>query len=143
MPPRLPRPFPSTRIALLSGLAALAPCASAQLAWDTTEISAASPAPNRESELSFSFQNTGRSPLQIESVTHSCNCLRTQLSKHALAPGESGKLTAWVRTVGTPTERTVRLLVTTVQDPLHPVSLKIRLSPAASASVEPAVLWWP
>ncbi len=40
----------------------------------------------------FSFKNTGGSPLVIERVKTSCGCTNTNLSKKELKPGEQGTL---------------------------------------------------
>ena len=42
----------------------------------------------------FTFTNTGQSPLRIEAVKAACGCTATDYSKQAIAPGEKGFVTA-------------------------------------------------
>ena len=45
-------------------------------------------------EHTFTFTNTGQSPLRIEAVKAACGCTATESSKQEIAPGEKGFVTA-------------------------------------------------
>jgi hypothetical protein len=45
-------------------------------------------------ETTFTFKNTGSSPVRIRKVQSSCGCTTTKLDKRDFAPGETGELKA-------------------------------------------------
>ena len=129
------------RAALLAlTIAGLNSLGDADLIWETKELEASAPLAGAETTLTFTYQNPGPTPVQIESVQASCGCLATQLSKTRVAHGERGTLTARLRTVGISLPRLVRIEIRTSENPLHPTRLQIRLRPPAT--LEPAFLLW-
>ncbi len=129
---------------LIAILGITLPCLSrAELIWKTPILEIESPAQGAQKQIPFYFQNLGPETIRIDAVDSSCNCLRTDLSKRIIGPGESGTLTATVRTIGEPTNRTVRLEITTSDAPTRKHTLKLRLLATSLASLEPALLWWP
>lgn len=50
----------------------------------------------------FEFKNTGKEPVNIESVHASCGCTTPSYSKEPILPGKSGTIKASYNTVGRP-----------------------------------------
>jgi hypothetical protein len=84
------------------------------------------------STFSYSFKNTGKSPLLIESAIVTCNCTKVDYPKNPVAPGEIGVISVTFDTKGKYEyqDRTISIKANTKK----PVKLrfKIYVIPAAS-----------
>lgn len=63
-------------------------------------------------EHEFAFTNTGKEPINIESVHASCGCTTPSYSKEPILPGKTGKIKASYNTVGRPNAFTKTITVT-------------------------------
>jgi Protein of unknown function (DUF1573). len=63
-------------------------------------------------EHEFVFTNTGKEPINIESVHASCGCTTPSYSKEPILPGKAGKIKASYNTVGRPNSFTKTITVT-------------------------------
>ncbi|MEI6715168.1 MAG: DUF1573 domain-containing protein [Verrucomicrobiota bacterium] len=113
-----------------------------ELVWENPPQSIAAPPSGKEARVLFPFQNTGLSPLHIETIQTSCACLTAELSKRVIAPGERGTLTASIRTIGKPAARTARIELVTAEAPSQPIRLQFQIQEPFTPSIEPALLWW-
>ena len=137
-----PYTFHTRQALVLLGLLIGAAAAHGNLVWEKPPQSVAAPPSGKEARVMFPFQNTGASPLHIESIQTSCACLTAELSKRVIGPGERGTLTAVIRTVGKPASRTARLELVTAETPSKPIRLQFQIQEQFTPSVEPALLWW-
>lgn len=129
------------RVPLLAAL--LLPCVSlADLHWKNPFQETTYPNPGNEKRLLFDFQNSGPSPVHIDSAASSCSCVRIEFPKRTIQPGERAQLTAILRSTGTPSPRTVTVEVATAENPARSQRLEIHLKKEAPLSLEPAVLVW-
>lgn len=62
-------------------------------------------------EHEFVFTNTGKEPINIESVHASCGCTTPSYSKEPILPGKSGKIKASYATAGRPNAFTKTITV--------------------------------
>lgn len=90
----------------------------------------------------FQFQNTGTANLSIKEITPSCDCLTAEVSKRAVAPGESGQLKATLKigdTVGL-IERSIT--VSTDEPTAAPAVLTLHVYVPPLIDIKPRLLTW-
>lgn len=83
----------SRRASAFVAVAALATAASAELKWDSAELTAKIRAQEAETHASFGFVNAGAQPVTITEIRPGCGCTVPALAKSTFAPGERGEFT--------------------------------------------------
>ena len=113
------------------------------LRWNTLSQSFNLPAGTSTHQTTFHFQNVSHSPINIQSVQPDCNCLVPNLTKRAIAPGESGDLTV----IFDPGDRagTLKrtLKVWTKEFPKEPAILTLTYTIPELIKVSNRLLMWP
>ena len=115
---------------------------SAQLSWETKELSFQPMAGERSVEARYKFQNAGQSPVQILNVQTSCGCTTAGTAKKTYLPGEQGEVEVKFLFGGRrgPQHKTI---VVQTDDPKEPsVILSLNADILELVKVRPSYLFW-
>jgi len=88
----------------------------------------------------FKFQNTGKEPIFIKSITSSCACTTATTSKESYADGEKGEVIATFN-IGSRiglVEKTIRVKINDAPD----IPLTLRVQIPSPCQIEPQALVW-
>ncbi len=93
--------------------------------WTETELHVTAKPHQKTVEVTFSYRNTGASPMRVLSALPSCDCVKVEFARTETAKGETGELDVTLSLTGLegPQEKTIR--VTTSDAPKQPVTLKL------------------
>ena len=139
--------FPSNmRVTHTAALAlifnALSLTASAQLAWEKTELELHPAAGDATAVGSFKYQNKGDKTVHIASVHTSCGCTTAGVVKNDVAPGEKGEITATFN-IGERTGVQQKTVTVTTDDAKQPTTyLTLKAVIAQPFELQPAFVFW-
>lgn len=123
--------------ALLACLAL--PAAWAELTFDQPNITIDATPEMEASEGVFTFTNTGKEPVTIESVHASCGCTAAKPDKKVYAPGESGSIQA-VFTFGERSGPQTKIITVMTSEGNQQLQLTTNIPPRYE--MKPAMLMW-
>ena len=126
---------------LLLAVFAVAPRASAELAWAHKTVELNGDARSPVLEAHFHFTNAGGSPVEIRNVESSCGCTTAALEKRTYQPAESGEIVAKY-TVGAHTGLQRKTLLVLTNDGLPPTTLTLIAHIQEILRVNPTAVTW-
>jgi hypothetical protein len=114
----------------------------AALQWDSmkTEVQACSG--DQEATAVFSFRNTGKFPVTINSVSTSCGCTTAELAKNTYAPGETGEIKARLQLRGLTGHQEKWIMVATDEMPPKPTILVLVAEIKELVVCAPRLILW-
>jgi hypothetical protein len=116
--------------------------ARAELKWEQTQIELRPAVGDKEAIGHFKYKNTGDTPVRIKSVHTSCGCTAAQSQKEAIAPGDTGEVTATFK-IGDRTGIQVKGVTVETDDPAHPtIGLVLKAVIAQPLEIQPALVYW-
>ncbi len=114
----------------------------AALAWDKPEQTAYPGIADKAVKFTYSFTNTGATPVTITSIKPSCSCTAAKLSKAVYAPGESGSIQVTF-TIGSRTGSHTKTVSVLTDDPAAAKSvLTLHVKLPAQAEFSHRILSW-
>jgi Protein of unknown function (DUF1573) len=125
---------------LLFALLGCASTAFAQLKWDKPWQEFHRPPEDDHLETTFSFRNSGSTPVTIKSVKTSCGCTTAKLDKNTYAPGEKGEVVARFSFGQRKGAHRKLITITTDDDARQELNLVVFIHPALAVS--PALVFW-
>lgn len=84
----------------------------------------------------FTFTNTGKSPLVIESATSTCGCTVPEVPKEPIAPGAEGKIQVEFNSAGKAGQQVLKVISikANTQPEITQVNIKADVKPAPGAN---------
>ena len=84
----------------------------------------------------FTFTNTGKSPLVIESATSTCGCTVPEVPKEPIAPGAEGKLGVEFNSAGKGGQQVLKVISikANTQPEITQVNIKVNVKPSPGAN---------
>src|SRR5438067_2418304 len=92
--------------------------ARAELKWEQIQVEVHPAVGDKEAIGHFKYKNSGDKPVRIKSVRTSCGCTAAQSQKDAIAPGDTGEVTATFK-IGDRTGTQVKGVTVETDDPVH------------------------
>lgn len=128
---------------LICFLVGLIPSVShASLSFNTTIIEEVVGRNVEDFSFSFSFENTGKTPVKILDIIASCGCTTVSCNKLLYLPSEKGTLNGRF-VVGNLTglqEKNIIIKTDSISSPL--ITLQLRLTVPTSIAIKPGILVW-
>lgn len=116
--------------------------ARAELKWERTQIELHPAVGDKEAIGHFKYKNTGDTSVRIKSVKTSCGCTAAQSQKEAIAPGDTGEVTATFK-IGDRTGTQVKGVTVETDDPAHPtIALVLKTMIPQSLEIQPMLVYW-
>lgn len=122
--------------------ALLLPAARGGIVWEKTDLKLDGKSGTRRMVAHFPFQVQGDKPVRITSVTPSCGCLNTVLSRELWKPGERGELLVEFDATGMTGLHQKTIIVMTDDAPGKPRVLGLSVDLAESIVLRPRLLFW-
>lgn len=97
---------------------------SAALSWKTQVVDLGKIRQGKPETATFSFTNTGKSPLLITGVQASCGCTTPEYTKEPIAPGKSGFVKATYNAANAGAFNKIVTVLTNVDGTMIPLVLK-------------------
>jgi hypothetical protein len=116
--------------------------ARAGLTWEQTQIELHPAVGDKEAVGHFKYKNTGDRPVRIKSVRTSCGCTAAQSQKEAIAPGDTGEVTATFK-IGDRTGTQVKGVTVETDDRVHStIALVLKTVIAQPLEIQPVLVYW-
>jgi hypothetical protein len=116
--------------------------ACAGLTWEQTQIELHPAAGDKEAVGHFKYKNTGDKPVRIKSVRTSCGCTAAQSQKEAIAPGDTGEVTATFK-IGDRIGTQVKGVTVETDDRVHStIALVLKTVIAQLLEIQPVLVYW-
>ncbi len=128
-------------IGLLSWVLVASP-AMAELRWTATELTSHPEQADAFATAAFSFENVGKSPIEVKSIAKSCKCVNVTAEVRTYAPGERGTVTLAVDRKIHPGRIEQSATVVTDDATTPNQLLRIKMIPKRSLTIEPEQVTW-
>lgn len=114
----------------------------AELKWDQTTLELHPAFGDKEAVGHFKYENTGKTPIHLNSVKTSCGCTVAKSQKDDVAPGEKGEITATFN-IGNHVGTQVKSVTVQTDDQTSPTTvLTLKAVLPEGLILAPAFVYW-